>query len=128
MNFIDISDVKNYDTVMEIEDLKNYISDKEFNFELWITENPDDEENVYKQEKLDELKEILENFVEGRQVYFINLNHFSEYLQEEVKELYGLPDSILPYINYDKMEEDMVNNYEYFYMDILDQAYYYRNY
>lgn len=126
MNFIDISDVKDYDTVMEIENLRNYVSDKEFDFELWITENPDDEENVYKQEKLDDLKEILENFVEGRQVYFINLNHFSEYLQEEVKELYNLPDSILPYINYDKMEEDMVNNYEYFYMDILDQAYYYK--
>ena len=126
MNFIDISDVKNYDTVMEIEDLKNYISDKELDLELWLTENPDDEENVYKQKKLDDLKEILDEFFENKKVSFIHLDYLPQYVEQDVQELYSLPDSVLPYINYDKMEEDMMNNYEYFYMDILDQAYYYK--
>jgi len=127
MNYIDISDIKDYDTIIQFEDFKNYVEDKDQDLELFIEENPDDEENIYKQEKLDDLKEILDD-LDGHVSCFINLNHFSEYLQEEVKELYGLPDSILSFIDYDKMEESMINNYEYFYIDILDQAYYYKNY
>jgi hypothetical protein len=112
---------------MQFEDFKNYVENKNQDLESFIEENPDDEENEYRQEKINDLKEILDE-LDGHVTCFIHLNYFSQYLEDSVQELYNIPDSILQFINYDKMEENMINNYEYVYVDILDQAYYYKNY
>jgi len=111
MQFIDINEVENSDSIMQVEDLKNYIAIKELDLETWEDENPDDENIQSMKEEIEEMKELIDEFKENAVHSLIYIDYFEEYLKEELKDIYDIPDFLESYILWDSYAQNSQIDY-----------------
>jgi len=127
MQFIDISEVKNYDKVMDIEDLQEYFAQKAQDLKMRIEESPDDKDIQSMKEELESLKEFLDDLDVNTQ-YIIHEDYFEDFFKEEINEVFNVADFLKDYINYQKIAEFEIINRNYSSIKLFDEEYLYKTY
>jgi hypothetical protein len=126
MQFIDISEIKDYNTIMQVEDLKEYFAQKQQDLELWESESLESEKNQSLQEELKELEDLLQELNDNNVSSLINSDYFEEFLRNDFQENHNIPDYAMCYII---LKSDYRDNIEYeFTLDsIAGEDYYYQH-